>query len=135
MRRRSQRGRNDSGSLLAATFVVALGAGCTVFVILAATPQDSLWVMGGIVAGMAALLTCVMLLRFGKMPSLGLNFWSIRFTNHRDDTAAGKYTPRIRKNKHRVEGANQPITASEAKEIQQTSANTWVPAHKTRDSS
>jgi hypothetical protein len=132
MGRRLHRGRNDAGSLLAATFVVAVGTGSTVFVALAIAPRDSGWLVAGIALAMLAVLGCVFMLRFGKAPRLGLGFWSERFRSHRSDGAADDYTPRIRR--HRTQHAeNKPITASEAKERRQTSASTWVPADKSRN--
>ncbi len=132
MGKRIHRGRNDAGSLLAATFVAALGAGSTIFVVIALAPQNSTWLVGGISAGMILILGIIAMLRFGKMPSLGLGFWSVRFRNHRSDGVADDYVPRIRKNRGRNDGGNQPITAGEAKELRETSASTWIPADKSR---
>jgi hypothetical protein len=56
MGRRLHRGRNDAGSLLAATFVVAVGTGSTVFVALAIAPRDSGWLVAGIALAMLAVL-------------------------------------------------------------------------------
>jgi len=132
MGRRFNRGRNDSGSLLAATFVVALGAGSIVFVVIALAPRESLLMISGIVAGMLLVMGSIAMLRFGAKPRMGLGFWNVRFRSHRTDGSSDDYTPRIRKNSPKHSGTNKPITANEARELRLNSASTWVPADSQR---
>lgn len=133
MGRRLRRDRNDAGSMLAATFVIAAGAGCTIFLLLAMSPGDSMWPTVAVGGGTLALLIGVALVRFGGVPHLGLDFWSLRFRSHRQEGAGSDYLPRIRKPRNRHGGANQPITAEQARELNQSSGSTWVPSRHSDD--
>lgn len=129
MGRRFQSNRNDSGSLLASVFILALGGGSCIFTVAAMSPQSlptALWTVGGVVG---AFLLLVILQRFGKLPQTDLSFLLTAQKNRRDDGAAD-YMPR-KANEHpsgSPTGTNRPISAEEAHEIKLTSANTWVPA-------
>lgn len=128
MARRWQSNRNDSGSLLAAVFILTLGAGGCLFTVAAMSPNSvpmAAAILGGIVG---AFMLLVILQRFGKTPKMDLGFLLKSRRNRRDD-GLGDYVPRVAgQPTNGAAGTNRPITAQEAHEIQITSQNTWVPA-------
>lgn len=135
MGRRLQRNRNDAGSLLAATFVVAMGGGCVLFAIFALTPEGTVWQAAAFCGAMLVLLLAIALVRFNRVPRIGLGFWSIRFRSHRNDSAVDGYLPRVRKPRPKKFGDNQPITAEQARELNRSSSSTWVPSRHAQDGS
>ncbi|MEZ6040009.1 MAG: hypothetical protein R3C20_05855 [Planctomycetaceae bacterium] len=136
MPRRFQNNRSDTGSLLASTFIVAMAVGCSICICIAVDPRsgmDSAIVIG--VVG-AIFLTVIALQRFSTPRAMTMSFLSVLSRNHRDDGLASQYRPRKVKSKSQATAEiNQPITVDELREIQSTSANTWVPARgqKLRD--
>jgi hypothetical protein len=128
MGKRWKSNRNDSGSMLAAIFIVALGAGTCLFTVAAMSPASlpmAMLVIGGI---SGAFMVFVILQRFGKLPATDLSFLLSSSRNRRDDGLTD-YEPKLVKSKQTpVAGVNRPISAAEAHEIKVTSANTWVPA-------
>lgn len=128
MGKRWNNNRNDSGSLLAAIFILALGAGTCLFTVAAMSPHSlptAALVIGGISGGF---MVFVILQRYGKLPGMDLSFLLTSSKNRRDDGLTD-YEPKLVKSKHApVTGVNRPISAEEAHEIKVTSANTWVPA-------
>jgi len=128
MGRRWQSNRNDSGSLFASVFILALGSGCCLFTVAALSPGSlptTIWTLSGIVG---CFMVLVVLQRFGKLPSTDLNFLLMSSKNRRTDGAAD-YQPRKATPERRgPTGTNRPISAEEVHEIKVTSANTWVPA-------
>ncbi|MEJ7592700.1 MAG: hypothetical protein WKF77_14215 [Planctomycetaceae bacterium] len=134
MPKRFHHNRNDSGSLLASVFILALGSGCCLFLVSAMSPASfaiTAWGLGGVVS---VFLTLIVLQRFGKMPNTNLGFLFSSARNRRDDGAAD-YEPRVagQSRSSSMVGTNQPISAKEAHEIKVTSANTWVPARSGRN--
>jgi hypothetical protein len=127
MARRWQRGQNDSGSLLASIFIIALGSGCCLFTVAAMAPDSmpiAIWTVAGL---LVVFLVLLFLQRYGK-GSLSLAFFVTSSKNRRDD-GLRDYEPQIiGERKPMFEGNKQPITAAEAHEIRVSSANTWVPA-------
>ena len=129
MGRRGHGNRNDAGSLLASVFILALGAGCSLFTVAAMSPSSlptAMWTVGGIIG---AFMAFVILQRFGKVPNADLGFILSSRRNKRDDGLSGYEPRKARDSRPIVSGANQPISAAEVHEIKVTSANTWVPAN------
>ena len=129
MGRRGHGNRNDAGSLLASIFILALGAGCSLFTVAAMSPSSlptAMWTVGGIIG---AFMAFVILLRFGKVPNADLGFILSSRRNKRDDGLSGYEPRKARDSRPIVSGTNQPISAAEVHEIKVTSANTWVPAN------
>jgi hypothetical protein len=134
MPKRFQHNPNDSGSLLASVFILALGSGCCLFLVSAMSPASlamTAWGLGGV---FFVFLILIVLQRFGKLPSSSLGFLFSSARNRRDDGAAD-YEPRIagQSRSSSMVGTNQPISANEAHEIKVTSANTWIPAKSGRN--
>jgi len=128
MGRRWQRNRNDSGSLFASVFILALGSGCCLFTVAALSPGSlptAVWTVGGI-AGSFTLL--VILQRSGRLPSTDLSFLLTSLKQRRDDGAADYQPRKAVSERQGPTGTNRPISAEEVHEIKVTSANTWVPA-------
>ena len=129
MGRRGHGNRNDAGSLLASVFILALGAGCSLFTVAAMSPSSlptAMWTVGGIIG---AFMVFVILQRFGKVPNADMGFILSSRRNKRDD-GLSDYEPRKAGDPRPiVSGTNQPISAAEVHEIKVTSANTWVPAN------
>lgn len=129
MGRRGHGNRNDAGSLLASVFILALGAGCSLFTVAAMSPSSlptAMWTVGGIIG---AFMVFVILQRFGKAPNADLGFIFSSRRNQRDD-GLKDYEPRKAGDARPIiSGTNQPISAAEVQEIKVTSANTWVPAN------
>ena len=134
MPKRFHHNRNDSGSLLASVFILALGSGCCLFLVSAMSPKSFAMTAWGLGGALSVFLTLIVLRRFGKMPNTNLGFLFSSARNRRDDGAAD-YEPRIasQSRSSSAVGTNQPITAKEAHEIKVTSANTWVPAKSRRN--
>lgn len=133
MGRRWQNNRNDAGSLLASTFVVALGSGVTVFMLVGLAPREN-WKLAATIGGSGfVLMLFIFWMRFSRTPGGSLGFWSIFGRSHREDHMAGDYLPRkVADGKSSMPASDhRPITAEEVREIQVTSPNTWVPT-KTR---
>ena len=122
--------RNDNGgSLLATLLITGLAGGCCLFIAVSGA-GDRADLAIGITAGICGLIIVVTILsRVGWMPSGTLPFWLQVKRNHRDDALACQYEPRKVPDSQSSSdsGSNQPITAGEVREIQQTSANVWVP--------
>jgi len=134
MPKRFHHNRNDSGSMLASVFILALGSGCCLFLVSAMSPASFAMTAWGLGGALAVFLTLIVLQRFGKLPNTNLGFLFSSSRNRRDDGAAD-YEPRIagQSRSSSAVGTNQPITATEAHEIKVTSANTWVPAKSGRN--
>ena len=134
MPKRFHHNRNDSGSLLASVFILALGSACCLFLVSAMSPAAfarTAWGLGG---ALSVFLTLIVLQRFGKIPNTNLGFLFSSARNRRDD-GASDYEPRIADQSRATSrvGTNQPISAQEVHEIKVTSANTWVPAKSSRN--
>ena len=85
MGRRGHGNRNDAGSLLASVFILALGAGCSLFTVAAMSPNSlptAMWTVGGIVG---AFMVFVILQRFGKVPNADLGLFLSSGRNKLDD--------------------------------------------------
>jgi len=134
MPKRFHHNRNDSGSLLASVFILALGSGCCLFLVSAMSPKFFAMTAWGLGGALSVFLTLIVLQRFGKIPNTNLGFLLSSARNRRDDGVAD-YEPRIagQSRSSSAVGTNQPITAKEAHEIKVTSANTWVPAKSGRN--
>jgi len=131
MPRRFQHNRSDAGSLLAAVFIIALGAGCCLFLVAAMSPANLAKTAWGLGAFCTVFLILIVLQRFGKSAG-GLSFLFSASRNRRDD-GLQDYEPRMAGEKRSsMVGTNRPISAKEAHDIQITSANTWVPANSGR---
>ncbi|MCA9008240.1 MAG: hypothetical protein KDB01_00765 [Planctomycetaceae bacterium] len=133
MARRFQNHRKESGSLLAAVFITALGVGCCLFVVSAMSPASfsaAAWALGGM---LTVVFTIIVLFRYGKAPGNSSGFLLLSARNRRDD-GLGDYEPRVanQSTPTSATGTNRPISAQEVHEIQVTSANTWVPASSGR---
>ena len=133
MAKRFQNHRKESGSLLAAVFITALGVGCCLFVVSAMSPASfsaAAWALGGM---LTVVFTLIVLFRYGKAPGSSSGFLLLSTRNRRDD-GLGDYEPRVanQSTKPSATGTNRPISAQEVHEIQVTSANTWVPASNGR---
>lgn len=134
MPKRFHHNRNDSGSLLASVFILALGSGCCLFLVSAMSPASFAMTAWGLGGALSVFLTLIVLQRFGKFSNTNLGFLFSSSRNRRDDGAAD-YEPRIagQSRSSSMVGTNQPISAKEAHEIKVTSANTWVPAKSGRN--
>jgi hypothetical protein len=129
--------RNQGGesvSLLATTFVVALGGGAVFFLMLMVNPDKT--PAGGTVIGVVtvAFLAIVAIQRISRARTDGMSFWLIAGRSHREDGIAANYMPR-RASSSRTPAAgtvNKPISVDEVREIQSMSANTWVPTSQKR---
>lgn len=132
MGRRFRSNPDDSGSLLASMFIIALGAGCCLFTVVAMSPSSmpvALWIGGGI---MSVFVIIIVMQRFGRIPQGSLSFLLSSSRNRRDD-GARDYEPRkVADGRSQSVGTNRPITAEEAHQIKVTSPNTWVPAASRR---
>jgi len=134
MPKRFHHNRNDSGSMLASVFILALGSGCCLFLVSAMSPASFAMTAWGLGGAFSLFLTLIVLQRFGKMPNTNLGFLFTSARNRRDDGAAD-YEPRIagQTRSSSAVGTNKPISALEAHELKVTSANTWVPAKSDRN--
>lgn len=130
MSRRSHNTRNDAGSLLATTFVFAIGSGCVIFLLAAMAQPTS--VLYGVIGSLAAAFLMAMIgRRLIHAPAGSLQFWNVFSRSHRNDGLACQYEPRLMRGKNRRSSdaaPMRPILAEEVREIQQCSNNTWVPA-------
>ena len=130
MRKRWTRKRDDGGSMLATVIVIFGGAAlCGLITLMDAKQSD--WVFWGVIASAFLFVAFIIRLRYSNGNSRSnLGFWSSVKHNPADDGIAGQYRPRrvkTRANEVRT-GTQQPITAQEAREIKDSSANTWVPS-------
>jgi hypothetical protein len=130
MARRFQNKRNESGSLLASVFIIAIGFGGCLFVVSAMSPASfstAAWSLGSV---LTVFLALVVWFRFGRTPNSNTDFLISSVRSRRDD-GAKDYEPRIagQSRSQSMAGTNQPITAQEVREIQVANANTWVPAN------
>lgn len=133
MARRFHNHRKESGSLLAAVFITALGVGCCLFVVSAMSPASfsaAAWSLGGL---LTVVFTLIVLFRYGRSPGTDSGFLLLSSRSRRDD-GLGDYEPRVANQStlSSATGTNRPISAKEVHEIQVTSANTWVPASSGR---
>ena len=129
MSKRWQNNRNDAGSLLASTFVVALGSGCVVFLVVALSADFSPFFLGlmGLIA--TALFATIILQRLGRGRTGSMSFWSMFGQSHREDGLACNYRPRKIRGRADVDAeVPRPIHAEEVRQIQETSSSTWVPS-------
>ena len=129
MGKKFYRGRDDSGSMLATVVVIVLGAAlCSFLCVLADVEQNDL-LLGGILGGATLSIIWIVWFRYGRMNESSLTFWFLASKNRRDD-GLNDYRPEKVEDRgpKRPMGSNKPITAEEAREIQVTSSNTWVPA-------
>ncbi len=120
--------RNDSGSLLASIFILALGGGTSLFTVAAMSPSSlpkAMWTVGGIVS---AFMVFIILHRMGKVPQADLSFLLASHRNRRCDGTTDYQPRKLDEGRKNVIGTNQPISAEEARDIKQTSSNTWVPS-------
>ncbi|GAB5440744.1 MAG: hypothetical protein Fues2KO_10930 [Fuerstiella sp.] len=121
--------RDDAGSLLAAIIVVTLGAVVCGFLVAAAASSTEFWLLPTIVALPVTFTIWMIWYRYSRPAPQRLSFWFALSRSYRDDDVPGEYVPRkVRNRDEQVSGTNRPITAAEAREIQQTSSNTWVPS-------
>ena len=107
-----------------------MGAGVCAFISAAATGAQGDWAIGIVMATAVLLVGWMIWYRYSRNRSVGLSFWVKFNRNHREDGLAAQYRPRKVKDR-RAEvssGTNQPITAEEARDIQENSANAWVPS-------
>ncbi len=129
MSRRFRGYRNDAGSLLASTFIVALGAGSCLFAMMALSPSrtPSITSVCGVASGVLLLL--IVRLRFRLPGRQRMSFLSLLSRTYRDDGLACQYEPRkaVHRRRQSPLQANQPISVDELREIQSSSANTWIP--------
>ena len=134
MPKRFHHNHNDSGSMLASVFILALGSGCCLFVVSAMSPASFAMTAWGLGGALSLFLTLIVLQRFGKLPNTNLGFLFTSARNRRDDGRAA-YEPRIvgQTRSSSTVGSNKPISALEAHELKVTSANTWVPAKSERN--
>lgn len=116
--------------MFAAMIVIVLGVVLCGFISAVSSTERSAWAFG-IATGVGALMVVWMIwYRYSRNRASGLGFWHMFGRSHRDDGIAAQYRPRKVKD-GRTEipaGTNQPITAEEAKQIQENSANAWVPS-------
>lgn len=121
--------RDDAGSMLATVIVVVLGALVCGFLVAASTESGGDWLLWTIVGVAVFFITWVMWYRYSRRTASPLSFWFALSRNYRDDEFPADYVPRkVRTRQADVAGPNRPITADEARELQQNSANTWVPS-------
>ncbi|MFN8710091.1 MAG: hypothetical protein ACK526_13855 [Planctomyces sp.] len=136
MGRRIRNQGGESVSLLATTFVIALGSGAVFFLLLMvdqdAAPKGATVI--GILTG--AFLLLVAAQRFSRGRSDGLSFWVTAGKNHREDGLASSYTPRRASGgRHQATlQENRPMSVDEVREIQSVSSSTWVPSKRKRSS-
>jgi hypothetical protein len=135
MGRRGMGQRNDAGSLLASSLILGLGGGACLFMVGALSPNSLPLTAGILGAVFGGLLLLIVLQRFGRALSVDLGFLG-RFGRSQRDDGIRDYEPRRAGGSRagRADGANQPITAGEARELRLTSASTWVPARGRRAS-
>lgn len=116
--------------MLASVVVIVLGAGVTAFISALATGDQSDWAIGIIVAVTVLLVTWMIWYRYSRNRSVGLSFWAVFNRNHREDGLAAQYRPRkVKDGRSETSVAvNKPITAEEARDIKENSANAWVPS-------
>lgn len=122
--------RDDAGSMVATVIVIVVGAVICAFLGAADRTQFGDWMLGLVVLVAALMLTAIIRYRYARNSSSGLGFWYALGTDHREDGLASQYRPRkVRDNRTISQpGAQRPISAEEAREIQNTSSNTWVPS-------
>jgi hypothetical protein len=128
--RQFRNNRNDAGSLLASTFIVAMGAGCIFFMLMAMSPGTRPNLITVCCGVSVVVLLLTMRLRIRTRSAWTLPFLYVLGRSHRDDGLACQYEPKKIKRSRGAAAAssNQPISVEELREIQTTSANTWVPA-------
>ena len=125
-----KRGRDDAGSMLATVIVIVGGAGLCCFLSMLDTSSFSSWMPWMIIAGALSVIGLIVRYRYGRRSSTGLGLWYMLRRSPNDDGVAGQYQPGlIRDKRSQVSvGTNTPITAEQARELQVTSSNTWVPS-------
>ncbi|MEP3480160.1 MAG: hypothetical protein ABJZ55_12990 [Fuerstiella sp.] len=130
MARKFRRNQNDGGSILAAMIVIVLGAILCSWIVLVSESALQDWMIACIVIGAVLVITCLLLFRYGGSKPAGLDFWRSAFGNHYDDGLAANYRPAKVKDRTSAVGQaeNRPVSASELRDIRETSANSWVPA-------
>ena len=128
MTRRFRNSRNDAGSLLASTFIVGIAAGIALFICLAFEPASNTTSVAIISSVAVLFLAFIALQRMSGPRAMTMAFMNLLNHNHRDDGLASQYRPRKVKSRPAASSElNQPISVDELREIQATSANTWVP--------
>ena len=121
--------RDDAGSMLASVIIIVGGAGVCAFIAGTSSSDASAAMLGFVVTAAVFLITFIIWFRYGRRSENGLRFWLSLSRNHREDGIAAQYRPRKVRDKSAETpvGTNQPITAEEVHDIQESSANTWVP--------
>ena len=105
-----------------------MGAGCSIFICLAVDPASGTNSIAIILAIALLFFAFIALQRWSAPRAITMSFLNLLSRNHRDDGLASQYRPRKVKPRAAVSGdVNRPISADELREIQSTSANTWVP--------
>ena len=128
MTRRFKNSRNDAGSLLASTFLVGVGAGIAIFICLAFDPASNTASVAIISAVAVMFLGFIALQRMSGPRAMTMAFMNLLHRSHRDDGLASQYRPRkVKSRSITCSELNQPISVDQLREIQATSANTWVP--------
>lgn len=124
--------RNDLGSLFAASVVTVLGTGLCCLIFAAGARDGSIWPVLMIAAPAAVFLSLLVGVR-SQGNGTGLQFWHVLFRSRAKNNRDVDYEPR-RADDDRVTPAGQqrPITASEVRDIQLLSGNTWVPSRGRR---
>ena len=116
--------------MLATMIVIILGAIMCSWVVLVAGSAFQDWMIVCIAIGAVVIIFALLMYRYGRASEGGLSFWKAAFQNHNDDGLAANYRPE-KVNETSSKGAqpeNRPMSASELRDIRETSANTWVPA-------
>lgn len=126
--------RDDGGSMLATVLVIGVGAGFLTFFAVAAPNELERWLIPAVCGVALLLLVLLVRLRWSSSSSRsGLAFWLSAKNNFQDDGIAGQYRPRKVSRADEVRpGINQPITASEVREIKNTSAHAWAPSKESK---
>ena len=120
--------RNDLGSIFAASVIIVLGTGGSCIIYAVGSPNGSPSLLALIVAPAVLFLAGMVGVRWPKFGS-GLEFWRVVFRSRLNADCGADYQPRRTEPEPISKpGQQQPITASEVREIQLLSANTWVPS-------
>ena len=116
--------------MLATVIIIVAGAAVCAFIAAADSSDLGVWMGTSAVVGAILLVAWVVWYRYGRSTTNGMGFWFSLSRSYRDDDLANQYEPRKVRDKRSEAptGNNRPITADEAHEIQQQSANTWVPS-------
>lgn len=137
MARKFRRNHNDGGSMLATMIVIVLASILCSWIVLIAGSALQDWMIGCIAVGAILLISGLLIYRYGGADESSLGFWKSAFSNHYDDGLAANYRPEKvdTSTSAAAQAENRPASASELRDIRETSANTWVPSKtaKSRD--